>query len=254
MRRGFAGNLYAASLGFPYQRHAFFRGNVADMVAAAGSCGQSQVAGNLPPFTLSADALVSVGSTPAPVVDIAAAQQRIVFAVSGQDAIQFCGPPHRFQHNLLPLYAAPVSGKGDAMAAKRCHVDNRFAPPPQGDGSVREHLDAGIPVDNGLLQRQRLRAVGRRVEVGHCADGRVSAPCRRQRTGPDGLFLRRAGLPEMHVQIGQAIGKHQPRKVHDFSLGRTREVYPHSLDNAVGNQHVSLRENPVFRAQRGAFQ
>ena len=58
MRRGLAGDVHAAALGCADEGDAF-RGDVADVVGAAGLLGEPEVPGDRPPLALGADAAVA---------------------------------------------------------------------------------------------------------------------------------------------------------------------------------------------------
>ena len=81
MGAGFAGYIQPLGLGLSDEGHAFLGGDVADMVGAAGFLHQLQIPLDGPPLGLGADAPVAVGTGVAAVVDVAAPQQAVVFAV-----------------------------------------------------------------------------------------------------------------------------------------------------------------------------
>ena len=122
VRARLAGHAHAAPLGFANQRHALGAGDVADVVAAAGLPGEFQVAFDLAPFALGADALVAVGGGIAPVVDVSAVQQGVVFAVGGEDHVFAGGCLHGGAHHLPALHAGAVVGEGAAAALERGEV------------------------------------------------------------------------------------------------------------------------------------
>ena len=84
--------------------------NMADMVVASRLLAERQVACDLAPLALGADALVAVGPGVRPVVDDAAVQQAVVLAVGDDELAQRLGAQHRLAHQRVVLYAVPVVG------------------------------------------------------------------------------------------------------------------------------------------------
>ena len=82
MRRGFTAYIDAAFLRLPDEGGALLRGNMADVVGAAGFLSELQVPLDLAPLALAADALMSVAGSVAAVVDVAAAQEAVVQLLS----------------------------------------------------------------------------------------------------------------------------------------------------------------------------
>ena len=163
VRRRLASDADAGTLRLPDQRDTFFRRDMADMIAAARLGGQFQIAGDLAPFTFGADAFVFVGCTPTSVVDVATVQQGIVFAMGGQNAVQLRRPAHGLQHHIVLLDAASVVGEGDATAFQRFKIHGLQPLSSSGDGSVGEHLNACVSVDEGLLDGNGLGRIGCRI-------------------------------------------------------------------------------------------
>ena len=202
---------------------------------------------------------MAVGGGVAPVVDVAAAQQRVVLAVRGEDDILPGGGGHGSEHHVVPLHPAAVVGEGDAAALQRSEVHRLQALAAAGDGSVGEDLDAGVSVDDLLLEGEGLRAVGHGVEVGHRADGRVAAVCGGQRAGADGLLVALAGLPEMDVDIHEAGGNKLPAAIDGLGAGGLKDGRADGGDAAVAHEHVApapasaVDQRPSFKQQISHF-
>ena len=208
MGTGLAGHPDAALLGLAYEFHALSRGNVADVVAASCLRGEFQVAGDLAPFALGADAPMAVLSAVAPVVDVAAAQQRVVLAVRCEDHVLARGGLHRPPHHFLALDSAAVVREGYALVFQCIEIYEFQALAALGDGAVGEDADHGVAVDCGLLDGQGLRAVGHGIQVGHRANQRVAAPCGGQTAAADGFLPGLTRLAEMYVKVGKGRQRH----------------------------------------------
>ena len=208
------------------------------MVAAAGFLAELQVAPYLSPLALGADAPVAVLAAVAPVVYISGMQQAVVFAVC-RDYDIFCGCSlHRLEHNLFALDSAPVVGERGAVSLERRHVHEFKTFAPFSDGGVRDDFHHGVPVDDGLLQRQVLRTVRHRVEVRHRADRGVSAGGCGAGTVPDRLLVGEARLSEMNVDVGKAVGDKAACGVDDANALPDLQVVPFPADDAVPDQDV----------------
>ena len=249
VRSRLAGHAHPAGLGPADELHALSAGNVADVVAAAGLLGELQVALDLAPFALRANALVAVGGGVAAVVDIAAAQQLVVLAVRGDDHALAGGDLHGAAHHGVVLHAAAVVGKGAAAALQRGNVHGLEPPAAARDGGVGEDLDAGVAVDDLLLLGEGLGTVGYGVEVWHGADGGVAAVCGRKRPGADGLLITLAGLAEMDVDIDKAGGDPFPAAIDDLRAGGLDDVRPDGGDAAVADEYV--RPAPACSVDQG---
>ena len=112
----------APVLGAAYQFHALLARYVTDMVAAACHPAQLEVALYLPPFALGADAPVPVRGGVASLVDVASAEQRVVFAVGRYYAAEFCAEFHCAEHHLPVLDSASVVRERDALPSERLEV------------------------------------------------------------------------------------------------------------------------------------
>ena len=193
---------------------------MAYMVPASGFGGQFDIPGDLAPFALGTDSFMIVFVAIASVVDVSSVQERIVFAVGGDDDIFGRGSPHGFPHHFLALDAAAVIRKGDAPALEGMEI-NQFQPTPSfRDGTVGEHPDEGVPVDGFQFQGEMLRAVRHGIQVGHGAYEGVSTPGSGPAATADGFLPGLSRFTEMYVKVGESgeryhscnIKKRQPVK------------------------------------------
>ena len=138
------------------------------------------------------------------VVDVTAVQERVVFAVGGQDYALAGRGFHRLPHHLFTLDAAAVVREGHAAAFEGVEVYQFLAFPLPGDGAVGEDGDDGVPVNGGLFYGQVLRAVRHRVQVGHGAHYRVAAPGCGQGSGTDGFLPGLARLTEVDMDVTES--------------------------------------------------
>ena len=111
MGAGFAGHVQALGFRLADQINAFFRGNVADVVAASRLPHQLQVPLDLTPLAFGADSPVTVGFGVGSVVDVAAVKQGIVLTVGHDGLSQRLGCQHGSFHHIRRLNAPPVIGK-----------------------------------------------------------------------------------------------------------------------------------------------
>ena len=185
------------------------------MVAAACHPAQLEVALYLPPFALGADAPVPVRGGVASLVDVASAEQRVVFAVGRYYAAEFCAEFHCAEHHLPVLDSASVVRERDALPSERLEVDKFRSLAPFGYRCVGEHLYHGVPVYYLLLCGESSGAVRYGVEVRHRAYRGVAAPRRGHTAAAYGLLVGISGLAQVHVQVYEAAAYEQAGGVDD---------------------------------------
>ena len=169
VRCGLAGDVQPLRLRPADKRHALLGGHVAHMIGAACLAHQLEIALQLPPLTLAADALVPVGAGIRAVVDVTTAKQGVVLAVRGKDLAEMSALGHRLAHHALGLHAAPVVGKGDDVwchARKVCKPLALFA---DRDRPIGMDMNEGVLLDERALERERFGAVGTGFRFGMAA-------------------------------------------------------------------------------------
>ena len=119
---GFTGHIQTCGLGFADDVHTFLGGNVADVIFHSGFLHQFQVAGDLTPFTFGTDTGVAVGSGVFAVMDVAAPEQVVDFAVGYDHLAQSLCPEHGLAHHVIILDAPAVIGEGDGIG---CHISTK---------------------------------------------------------------------------------------------------------------------------------
>ena len=201
VRRGLAGDVQPLRLRPADKRHALLGGHVAHMIGAACLAHQLEIALQLPPLALTADALVPVGAGIRTVVDIAAVQEGVVLAVRGNDLAEACRLAHRGAHHIRILHAAAVVGKAGDVRRELLHVRKLPAAAVRGDRAVGRHVDDRIRADALQLRGKRLQTVRRRIQIGHGTHAAVSAVRRSKRAGRNGLLIRKTRLTEMYMHI-----------------------------------------------------
>ena len=117
------------------------------MVACACLGGQLQVSGDGAPLAFGADAPVALGFGIGPVVNIAAPEQRIVFAVGDDELSQGLGLNHGFFHHAWVLDSSAVIGEGDDLGGKGRHVGKDPALLALCDGGIGVDGNAGVFAD-----------------------------------------------------------------------------------------------------------
>ena len=122
------------------------------MVAASGFSHQFQVTGNLTPFAFGADASVAMLPGIFAVVNVAAPQQGIDFAVGNNHLAQGLCTEHGFQHHVVRLDTPSVIGEGDTVCCHAFQICKDFTLFLYGDGAVGIYMNAG----RGLNQLQLL--------------------------------------------------------------------------------------------------
>ena len=222
------------------------------MIAAAGLSAELQVAGDLAPFALGADAFVTVRPGIAPVVDVAAVQERFVLAMRRDDAILPGREGHRLPHHPFPLDAAAVIREGAAAVPECGHVHQFPAFPALGDGAVGEYLDDGVPVDGGLLDGQGLGTVGHRVEIGHRADRGIAAGRCGLRAAAYRFLGGEARFPEMDMDVGESRADQLSAAVQQACVG-CRQARSDGGDAPFADKNVPLSD-ALRRTESASFQ
>ena len=201
VRRGLTGDVKPLGLGPADQLNALLGGDVANVVGASRFADQFQVARDGPPFTLGADALVSVRLGVFAVVNVAAVSEKIVLAVGDDDLAEALGLAHGGLHHLLGLHAAAVVRKAGHERCECLHVGKLLAALLLRDGTQGANVDQRALADGLQLGGEMLGRIGHGIEVWHGANAGVAAVRRRKRPGPDRLLIRKSRLAEMYVNI-----------------------------------------------------
>ena len=201
--RGLASDVHAVLFSLPDHPEGFLGGDVADVVAAAGLGCQLQIPCNGAPLALRANAPVAVGFGVGALVDIAAPEEGIVFTVGDDELAQGPGALHGLPHETGILHPVAVVGEGDHIRRHGLQIGQLPSGLVHGDGAVGAHVDHGVPADDGQLLLQMLPAVRHRVQVGHGADGGVSAPGGGAGAAGDGFLIRKARFAQVHMHIAK---------------------------------------------------
>ena len=224
------------------------------MIAAARPGAELKVPLYLLPFAFRADAPVPVLQAVASLVDVAPAEQRVVFAVGGDYAAESGGFTHRPQHHFSVLDPAPVVRESHAASLKGREVHKLPALAAFGDGCVWKHLDDGVAAYDFKLLLEILRTVRHGVQVRHCADRGESSV----RGGPGpreyGLLGRESGFAQVHVDVGEASGDQESAHVDGSRARAEREAPAPSENPAVAQQYVgavALQENIIVHIWTG---
>ena len=163
---------------------------MADMVLAAGLFRERDVAFHLPPLAFRTDALMPVLTAVLPVVDIAAPQQVVDLAVRHDRLPDLRSTAHRLFHQAVRLHAAAIVRKADDLGRQRREIDQTAAAAlPHRDAAVGDYAHDGIAADDVGLRTERLRSIGRRVQVRHRTYRRIASAGRGRRTRRNGLLL-----------------------------------------------------------------
>ena len=237
----FAGHIQTARFRLTDQFHAFFCGNVADMIFHACFLHQFQVSFDLLPFAFGADAFMSMFFSIFTLVDVTAEKQGVVFTVGCNDHVVAADFFHGFQHHFVILHAATVVGEGADMGSQFVDSSQSFTHFTDGESAVGDNFDAGCFADGFQLGFQICHAVGGRVQIRHGADCGVAAVCCCQSAGFDGLFIKKARLSQMYVNINKT-GKYK-QTVHIKNGALTlRCTAGNFADDTVGDKYVGFDE------------
>ena len=148
---------------------------------------------------------------------------------------------HCAAHHRRILHAAAIIRKGDAPALQCGHIYRFQTGTIARDGGIGEDIYHRIAVNDGLLDSERFRCIRGGVEIRHGANRRITTARSSQRTGADGLLLRKAGLTEVNVHI------HQPRD-NQLSICLQNgdpvclEVSTYLCDAAFPNEDIGLMQ------------
>ena len=230
VRRRLAAHAQTLRLRLPHQFDALLRGDVADVVPAAGLRGQRDVALHLPPLALRRDALMTVGMAVGAVVDISSVKKLVDLAVRHDRLADRRGSAHRLLHEFGRLHPAAVVREPHDLRSQRREV-RQFAAPAlsHGDRPVGDDPHRSVAADDLQLPFEVLRRIGRRVQVGHRADRRIAAAGRRGRTRGDGLLLREARFAQMDMHVHQPRNKVQPPEIDDPVVRPRRRIRNHPV-------------------------
>ena len=108
MRTRFACNLHPSFFCTTDQVYAFSRGYMTDVQAATGLFGEPDVSLYFAPFTLGANAAMTMSASVFAIVDISFAEQGIDFAVRGKYLACLGNPLHGIAHGLFVLHAGAI--------------------------------------------------------------------------------------------------------------------------------------------------
>jgi hypothetical protein len=176
---------------------------MAHMISAAGLSAKLDIAFYGAPLALGTYPSVAMLAAVAPVVDVSSVQERIVFAVGGDDHVFGRGSPHGFPHHFLALDAAAVIRKGDAPALEGVEINQFQSTASFRDGTVGEHPDKGVPVYGFQFYGEMLRTVRHGIQVGHGAYEGVSTPGSGPTATADGFLPGLSRFTEMYVKVGE---------------------------------------------------
>ena len=199
----FAGHVQSFRFRLTDQRDTFLGGNVADVVFHAGLLYQLQVSFDLLPLAFGRDAFMSVLFGIFPLVDVAAEEQAVVFAVGSNDLAVALDFFHGLAHHFVILYAPAIVRESADMGGQLVIGRHGLAYLANGDGAVGHNFNAGGFLDGLKLRLQIFHAVGRGLQVWHGADCRIAAVGRCQSAGFNGLFIKKARLSQMYVNINE---------------------------------------------------
>ncbi len=213
-----------------------------DVVGTPRFAHQLQVALHLAPLALRRDPPMAVRAAVVAVVDVTAAKQFVRLAVGHDLAARPLHAEHRLAHERLLLHAAAVVREAGHLRSQCSEVDQLTAALlSAGDGAVGDHPHPGVAPDGLQLSLQVFRRIGRRVQVGHGADGGISAPGGRSRTRRHGLLGRESRLAQMHMHVDQPRQDVAAPAVDRAGVRRTGSG-PDSRHAAFGDRDVALRE------------
>ena len=207
-------------------------------------------------FTFGANASVSVRCRVLTLMDITALKQGIDLAVSDYHFAQALGLKHRRAHHFIVLNPSSVVRKGTDALCHILHIRERLALLAFGNGAVRNDVYNGVAFDNIKLLFKILGAVGHGVEVRHRANRAVTALRRRLRSRLYCLFIRKARLSEMHVNITKTgknnvfavIGENRRKNAALISFGNTYRKQLAVIQNCIVDRH--FHSSPTFTKGR----
>ena len=156
------------------------------------------------------------------VVNVAAAEQGIVFAMGNDYFPEGLCFKHCPSHKFLALNSSAVIGKGYCIFRQFAHRGKFLA--------LLPHRYCGIGINIyccALLYYIRLlfkmrHAVGNGIQVGHCQNRGVATVGGRPATRFNGFFIRKTRLTKMHMHIAKAGKKEIFFAVKNRNSGKRR--------------------------------
>ena len=178
------------------------------MILHAGFLHQFQVPFDLLPFTFGADAFMSMLFGIFTLMDVAAEEQAVVFAVGSNDHVVTADFFHGCQHHFVTLYAASIIGEGTDMGGQFVDGCKGFTHFTDGQCAIGDYFNAGCFANGFQLGLQIFHAVGCGVQIGHGAYCGVTAVGCCHCACSNGLFIKKARLSQMYMNINKT-GKHK---------------------------------------------
>ena len=237
----FAGHIQTVFFRLTDQSDTFLCGNVADMIFHAGFLHQFQVSFDLFPFAFGRDAFMSMLFGIFSLVDIAAEEQAVVFAVGCNDFVVTADFFHGLTHHFVVLHTASVIGEGANMLNDFVISRHFFAHFTNGDRAVGNDFDTGCFADGLQLGLQICHTVGGGVQIGHGAYCGITAVGRCQGACFDGFFIKKARLSQMYMNINKTGKYKQTAHIKNGALTLRRTV-GNFADDTVGDKYVGFHE------------
>ena len=203
-------------LGLAHQGHAAGGAEVGDMEPSAGGLGQGDVSGDHRLFRRGGDAVQAQVRRHRAFGHDSVARQRKVLAMVADGQAQVQAVDQRQTHQVGVVYRVAVVAEGHhAGAGQLFHLGKLVTLPPLGDTSDGQDTHHRISAGPLMDEFDHRGVVDGRVGVGHGAEGGETAFGRGPGTGGDGLFVLKARLAKMTVQVDKARAGHQTGAVDD---------------------------------------
>lgn len=127
-----------------------------------------------------------------------------------------CSAAHRLFHQAVRLHAAAIVRKADDLGRQRHKIDQPAAAAlPYRNAAVGNYAHDGIAADDVGLRTERLRSVGRRVQVRHRTYRRIASAGRGRRTRRNGLLLRKPRFAQVDMHVDKPRHHVAPSEVYD---------------------------------------
>ena len=133
---------------------------MADMEPTACGGGEFYVAFHFAPFTLGADAAMSMCTGVLAVMNISLVEQTLHLAMSGKKAVNFSDTLHRASHHVGILHTCAIIGKSGHIRKKSFIVHTFMAETLTCDSSERKHFYLRIIGDAIKLLLEILYRIG----------------------------------------------------------------------------------------------